>query len=62
MLMKIMFLLLTLMIPFFALHAFSGAVDHRRGGHNCWSNCEQYGLYPGEYHAEPGAEKYHEGW
>lgn len=49
---KLFFLLLTLMVAGF-LYAHppyhSGPLDPR-GGHNCWQNCEQWGLYQGEYH------------
>lgn len=26
-----------------------GGLDSR-GGHHCWTNCERYGLYYGQYH------------
>ncbi len=26
-----------------------GGLDYR-GGHHCWTNCWQYGLYYGQYH------------
>lgn len=54
---KVIFIFLLMLAPFFALKATPGNLDYR-GGHNCWQNCEQYGLFPGQYHIETGTERY----
>ena len=50
-------LLLTLIIMPFVLNANTGSLDYR-GAHNCWINCEERGLYQGEYHIHHGSRQY----
>jgi hypothetical protein len=51
------FYLLMVFSPF-AMIASTGTIDHR-ASHNCWINCEQRGLYQGEYHEHEESRGHH---
>ena len=56
---RICLLVLTFIGMSFAATASTGAIDHR-DAHNCWINCEQRGLYQGEYHPHLGPDGHHQ--
>jgi len=46
---KIIAIFLILTALGFVIMGSRGALDER-GGHNCYTQCEKWGLYQGEYH------------
>lgn len=42
-----------------SVFANTGSID-KRDAHNCWINCEQRGMYQGQYHAHPGPDGHHQ--